>query len=118
DVIDAFASNEFYQAKGWTDGLPIVPPTEERVTECLDVAGLAPGDIIGIERVRQRPITAEKAAINAVLAGCLPAYMPVVVAVLRAMCDEKYNLHGDLCKHWWNSAVHCCQWSSSDADRH
>jgi hypothetical protein len=94
DLIDAFAANEFYQAKGWTDGLPIVAPTEERVTECLDVAGLAPGDIIGIERVRQRPITAEKAAINAVLAGCLPAYMPVVVAVLRAVCDEKYNLHG------------------------
>src|SRR5881397_3561567 len=94
DLIDAFAANEFYQAKGWTDGLPIVPPTEEHVTECLDVAGLAPGDIIGVERVRQRPMTAEKVAINAVLAGCLPAYMPVVVAVLGAMCDEKYNLHG------------------------
>src|SRR5204863_473431 len=94
DLLDAFAANEFYQAKGWTDGLPIVPPTEERVSECLDVAGLAPGDVIGIERVRQRPITAEKVAINAVLAGCLPAYMPVVVAVLGAMCDEKYNLHG------------------------
>src|SRR5712691_7222036 len=93
DLLDAFAANEFYQAKGWTDGLPIVPPTEERVRECLDAAGLAPGDIIGIERVRQRPITAEKAAINAVLAGCLPSYMPVVVAVLGAMCDEKYNLH-------------------------
>ena len=93
DLLDAFAANEFYQAKGWTDGLPIVPPTEERVSECLDAAGLAPGDIIGIERVRQRPITAEKAAINAVLAGCLPSYMPVVFAVLGAMCDEKYNLH-------------------------
>jgi hypothetical protein len=94
DLMDAFAANEFYQAKGWTDGLPIVPPTEERVIECLDVAGLAPGDIIGVESVRQREITAEKAAINAVLAGCLPAYMPVVVAVLRAMCDAQYNLHG------------------------
>src|SRR5207247_7972773 len=76
-------------------GLPIVPPTEERVIECLDAAGLAPGDIVGIEHVRQRPITAEKVAINAVLAGCLPAYMPVVVAVLGAMCDEKYTLHGN-----------------------
>src|SRR6266704_5404493 len=94
DLTDAFAVNEFYHAKGWTDGLPVVPPTEERVSECLDAAGLAPGDIIGIEQVRQRPIIAEKAAINAVLAGCLPAYMPVVVAVLGAMCDEKYNLHG------------------------
>ena len=94
DLTDAFAVNEFYHAKGWTDGLPIVPPTEERVSECLDAAGFAPGDIIGIEQVRQRPIIAEKAAINAVLAGCLPAYMPVVVAVLGAMCDAQYNLHG------------------------
>src|SRR5204863_1045725 len=93
DLLDAFAANEFYQAKGWTDGLPIVPPTEERVSECLDAAGLAPGDVIGVESVRQRPIMAEKAAINAVLAGCLPAYMPVVVAVLGAMCDAEYNLH-------------------------
>ncbi len=93
-MTDAFALNEFYHAKGWTDGLPVVPPTEERVSECLDAAGLAPGDIIGIEQVRQRPIIAEKAAINAVLAGCLPAYMPVVVAVLGAMCDAQYNLHG------------------------
>ena len=93
ELTDAFAVNEFYHAKGWTDGLPVVPPTEERVSECLAAAGLAPGDIIGIEQVRQRPIIAEKAAINAVLAGCLPAYMPVVVAVLGAMCDAQYNLH-------------------------
>jgi len=93
-LTDAFAVNEFYHAKGWTDGLPIVPPTEERVSECLDAAGFAPGDIIGIEQVRQRPIIAEKAAINAVLAGCSPAYMPVVFAVLGAMCDAQYNLHG------------------------
>ncbi len=93
DLADACAANEFYQAKGWTDGLPIVPPTEERVSEFLEAAGRAPADIIGIEPVRQRPITVEKAAINAVLAGCLPAYMPVVVAVLGAMCDAQYNLH-------------------------
>src|SRR5207249_5787375 len=94
NLTDAFAVNEYYHAKGWTDGLPSVPPTEERVSECLDAAGFAPGDIIGIEQVRQRPIIAEKAAVNAVLAGCLPAYMPVVVAVLGAMCDAQYNLHG------------------------
>src|SRR3989441_5411980 len=94
DLADALDVNEFYQQQGWTDGLPIVPPTEERVWACLAAAGLAPGDLVGVERVRQRPITAEKSAINAVMAGCLPAYMPVVVAVLRAMCDEKYNLHG------------------------
>jgi hypothetical protein len=57
--------------------------------------GLAAGDIVGVERVRQRPITAEKVAINAVMAGCLPAYMPVIVAILRAMCQEPFNMHGN-----------------------
>ena len=91
---DALAANEFYQAKGWTDGLPIVPPTEEGVAACLQAAELAPTDVVGVERVRQRPITAEKVAINAVMAGCRPAYMPVVVAIVRAMCQEPFNLHG------------------------
>src|SRR5262245_54986274 len=94
DLADALEVTEFYQQRGWTDGLPIVPPTEEQVWACLAAAGLAPGDLVGVERVRQRPIMAEKVAINAVMAGCLPAYMPVVVAILRAMCQEPFNLHG------------------------
>src|SRR2546426_5215366 len=94
DLADALDVNELYQQKGWTDGLPIVPPTEERIVECLQAVGLAATDIVGGERIRQRPITAEKVAINAVMAGCLPAYMPVVVAILHAMCQEPFNLHG------------------------
>src|SRR2546426_9005926 len=94
DLADALDVNELYQQKGWTDGLPIVPPTEERIVECLQAVGLAATDIVGVERVRQRPMAAEKVAINAVMAGCLPAYMPVVVAILRAMCQEPFNLHG------------------------
>jgi len=94
DLADALDVNERYQQKGWTDGLPIVPPTEERVLECLAAVNLVPGDVIGVEAVRQRPMTAEKVAINAVMAGCLPTYMPVVVAVLRAICDADFNLHG------------------------
>ena len=94
ELADALDVNELYQQKGWTDGLPIVPPTEERVSEFLHEARLAPGDVVGIETVRQRPITAEKVAINAVMAGCVPTFMPVVVAVLQAMCDEEFNLHG------------------------
>jgi hypothetical protein len=94
ELADAFAVNEFYQDKGWTDGLPIVPPTEERVAAGLQAAGLAPDEVIGVEGVRQRPITAEKVAVNAVMAGCKPAYMPVVVAILRAMCQEQFNMHG------------------------
>ena len=94
ELADALDVNELYQQKGWADGLPIVPPTEERVHEFLESARLAPNDIIGVESVRQRPLTAEKVAINAVMAGCLPTYMAVIVAVLQAMSDEEFNLHG------------------------
>ena len=91
---DALAANELYQRHGWTDGLPIVPPTEERVRECLEWVGL-PGDhVIGVESVRRRPLTADKVAVNAVMAGCLPPHFPVVVAAVEAMCDEAYLLHG------------------------
>jgi len=91
---NALDVNELYQQKGWTDGLPIVPPTEERVREFLEAAHLMPEEVIGVEAVRQRPLTAEKVAINAVMAGCLPTYMPVLIAILQAMCDEEFNLHG------------------------
>jgi hypothetical protein len=94
DLADAQAVNEYYQQRGWTDGLPIIAPTEESVLACLLAADLSPGDLVGIEPVRQRSITAEKVAINAVMAGCLPMYMPVVVAILRAMCQERFHLHG------------------------
>ncbi|MGE3535983.1 MAG: hypothetical protein AB7N91_00955 [Candidatus Tectimicrobiota bacterium] len=94
DLADALDVNEVYQQRGWTDGLPIIPPTEERIWACLEAAGLAPTEVVALESVRQRPILAEKVAINAIMAGCLPAYMPVVVAILRAMAREPFNLHG------------------------
>ena len=58
ELADALEVNEFYQQRGWTDGLPVVPPTGESVLACLQAAGLAAGDVVGVERVRQRPITA------------------------------------------------------------
>src|SRR5919199_1076236 len=70
EVEDAFEANELFQRNGWTDGLPIVPPTPERVARCLDAAGLSADTLIGEEPVRQRRITAGKVAINAVMAGC------------------------------------------------
>lgn len=94
ELDDAFAVNELYQQSSWTDGLPIIPPVEERVWEFLHAAGLQPAEIIGMETVRQRPITAEKVAINAVMAGCTPSTMPVLVAIVQAMSEEDFNLHG------------------------
>ena len=94
DVEDVFAAQEFYHSSGWTDGLPVVPPTPEAVAACLDWAGTAPNQLIGIEPVRERSITAEKLAINAVMAGCLPMHFPVVVAAWTAMLQEEFLLHG------------------------
>ena len=94
EVADAVEANEFCQANGWTDGLPVIPPTADLVDEFLAAAGLAPDDVVGVEPVRQRRITAEKVAINAVMAGCRPEYLPVVVAVVRAMCEPEFDLHG------------------------
>lgn len=94
EVADALQANELYQKNGWTDGLPIVPPTEDAVTRFLAAANLSARDVIGTEPVRRRNITAEKVAIAAVMAGCLPEYMPVVVAVVKAMCEPDYALHG------------------------
>ncbi len=93
-VDDVFAAQELFHSNGWTDGLPIVPPTAEAVNACLDWAGTAPDRLIGIEPVRARPVTAEKLAINAVMAGCLPMHFPVVVAAWTAMLHEQFLLHG------------------------
>lgn len=94
DLTDEADANEFFQSKGWTDGLPIVAPTPQRVLSFLTAAALQPTDVIGTEPVRRRTITAEKVAINAVMAGCLPEYLPVVVAVMQAMCRDEFCLHG------------------------
>jgi hypothetical protein len=93
-VEDAFEANELFWRNGWTDGLPVVAPTPERVAEFLDAAGLGPDDVIGMETVRQRRISATKVAINGVMAGCLPSYMPVLVATVQALCEPEYSLHG------------------------
>jgi hypothetical protein len=94
DVADAYEANELFQRNGWTDGLPIVPPTEDLVLRFLSAAGLEPADTVGVEPVRRRRITAEKVAIAAVMAGCLPEYMPVVMALVKAVCEPEYGLHG------------------------
>src|SRR6266850_7617744 len=94
EVEDAFAANELYQDNGWTDGLPIVPPTEKLVRGFLDAAALTGDEVVAVEPVRRRRITAEKVAIASVMAGCRPEYMPVVLAAVRAMCAPEFGLHG------------------------
>ena len=71
DTLDAI---ELFYRKGWTDGLPIIPPTQDRIQAMLDMVQMEPDAVIGAIPERSRVFTAETAAINAVMAGCLPAY--------------------------------------------
>ncbi|MPY95943.1 MAG: hypothetical protein GEV08_23665 [Acidimicrobiia bacterium] len=83
-----------FRERGWTDGLPVVAPTPERVQAMLDWAGWPPDHVVGVEPVKARPLTAEKLAVNAVLAGCLPPDFPVLVTAVEAMCRAEFLVHG------------------------
>lgn len=96
EVRDAFEATELFYEKGWTDGLPILPPTEERVAEMLDGGSLDADEIVATFIERRLPIAAEKVAINAVMAGCLPSYMPVIVAATKAIMHPDFGPHGVL----------------------
>ncbi|WP_420638878.1 hypothetical protein [Candidatus Poriferisocius sp.] len=92
-VLDQADVQEEFFARGWTDGLPVVPPTGDLVGAMLDHAGVVAGDIVGTVPERSREVTAEKAAVNAVMAGCRPEYFPVVLAGLSAMFDPRFGCH-------------------------
>ena len=84
---------ELYLERGWTDGLPIVPPTIERVEAMLAATPRDPQEIIGEIPPNWGSATVEKLAINAVMAGCKPKYLPVVITAVEAMCDPVFNLY-------------------------
>jgi hypothetical protein len=80
--------------RGWTDGLPVVPPTEARVLRMLDGTTRDPQDIVAVVPPDLVECTVEKVAINAVMAGCKPEYLPVVIAAIEAACTDTFNMHG------------------------
>ena len=93
-VSDLAGAIELCYTNGWTDGLPVIPATAERITAMLEAAGLEPQHEIAFIEHRQVSVTAEKAAINAVMAGCKAEYMPVVVAAVEALADPLFGYHG------------------------
>ena len=93
-VTDLAAAIEVCYTNGWSDGLPVVPPTPERVEAMLGAAGLEPDRELAFIENRQVSVTAEKVAINAVMAGCKAEYMPVVAATVEALADPLYGYHG------------------------
>lgn len=82
--------------RGWTDGLPVVPPTPLRVLAMLQGTRRAPDEIVAVVPPDLVPCSVEKVAINAVLAGCLPEHLPVVLAAVEAACTDAFNAHGVL----------------------
>src|SRR5579863_7950094 len=85
---------EFMFERGLTDGLPVVPPTPERVLRMLAGTRRDPQEVIATVPPNLAPLTIEKVAANAVMAGCRPEYLPVVLAVLEAVCTDEFNIHG------------------------
>jgi hypothetical protein len=81
--------NRFFYRKGWGDGLPIVPPTEEAVKEMMKGTDLPADHLVAKVIPRQGKATVEKIAINAVMAGALPTHMPVIIAAIEALADQK-----------------------------
>lgn len=86
--------------RGWTDGLPVVAPTPPRVLRMLGGTTRSPDEVVAVVPPNLVPATVEKVAINAVLAGCRPEYLPVVLAAVEAACDPGFNAHGLLATTW------------------
>jgi hypothetical protein len=80
--------------RGWTDGLPVVPPTEERVIRMLAGTTRSPAETVGIVPPNRNECSVEKVAINAVMAGCKPEYLPVVLTAVEATLLEEFGMHG------------------------
>ena len=91
--------------RGWTDGLPVVPPTPERILRMLEGTSRRPDEVVGQVPPEMASCTVEKVAINAVMAGCRPEYMPVVLAALEAALEPGFTLHGVTCSTCFASPV-------------
>ncbi len=91
--------------RGWSDGLPVVPPTEVRVYRMLQGSAREPREVLGDMPPNLVPCTVEKVAINAVMAGCKPAYFPLVLAAIEAALDPAFCLHGLLATTWFSAPM-------------
>jgi len=96
-VVEFASSEDEFEAMyelGWSDGLPIVPPTEKRVLKMLEGTSRSGDEIVTLVPPNLDHLTVEKIAINAVMAGCKPEYLPIVITALEAACTDEFNMHG------------------------
>ena len=92
-VEDSFeAVNNLFIEKGWSDGLPVIPPTVSAVEKMLSGTKRDPSEMLAKIPPSWGEASIEKIAVNAVMAGCLPEYLPVIITTVEAMCDEKFRL--------------------------
>jgi hypothetical protein len=84
--------NDYFHARRWTEGLPIVPPTAEKVAQFLKYTDRSPDDVLGTLHPSLRPATVRSIAVNGVMAGCLPVFMPVLVAIIETIADYRFHL--------------------------
>jgi hypothetical protein len=96
---------EFLFDQGLTDGLPTIPPTPERVVRMLSGTKRDPQEVVAVVPPNLAPATVEKVAINAVMAGCRPEYLPVVLTAVEAVCTEEFNMHGVLATTFFAAPV-------------
>jgi len=105
DIADLEDEMEAMFDRGWTDGLPVVPPTEARVLQMLEGTSRDPSDVVAVIPPDLVECTVEKVAVNAVMAGCKPEYLPVVLAAIEAACTDEFNMHGLLATTWMSGPV-------------
>jgi hypothetical protein len=91
---DPRALIEAYYEAGYTDGLPVVPPSDESIEAMLAAGGFRGDEVLGEIAGRNTVVVADKVAINAVMAGCRPEYLPVVAAAVKALCHPDFAYHG------------------------
>jgi len=91
---DPLAAIDYCYEQGWTDGLPVIPPEQNRVQAMLAMEGRPPETVLAHHPATTLELTVHAAAANAVMAGCLPEYFPIIVAAFEAMDREQFNFHG------------------------
>jgi len=96
EIAEAEDELEMMFTRGWSDGLPVVPPTEQRVLAMLTGTSRAPDEIVATVPPNLADVTVEKVAIAAVMAGCKPEYLPWVLTAVEAACTDAFNMHGVL----------------------
>ena len=96
-VAEEVDPHEVAYDRGWTDGLPVIPPTDLRIARMLAGTSREPDDVVGLVPPNLSPLTVEKAAINAVMAGCRPEYMPLLLGAIEAALQPEFAMHGLLC---------------------